>query len=73
MNFLGVTLVCHLIWEMTKKKLFQKPMLRASETHRWKAYHIKCLTLFFNILQSIEDHKNMDEVCEKRQFAYLSL
>lgn len=48
-------------------------MLRASETHRWKAYHIKCLTLFFNILQSIEDHKNMDEVCEKRQFAYLSL
>lgn len=40
-------------------------MLDTSRMYIWEAYNIKCLTSFFNVSQSIENHKN--QVGEKRQ------
>lgn len=60
--------MCHVIRDM--RKIVPEGYVACFRNRQMES--LQSLTFFFNILQCIENCKNLDEVCEKRQFAYLS-
>lgn len=66
MNFVVLMAVCHMIWEI--RQMIPKGYVTCFRNTQMESIQYLVFNLLFKILQSIENRKNTDEVCEKRPF-----